>query len=163
MKSFILFAALCSGLMTNSAYAGPFGTEMGDKPEKFESLTPVVPGYRYITNTLPKTHTDFSKYQLSFAPSGLAFVGAFTDEKFDEKQAKKNLTEIKKQLIEKYGQPQEDKEIFVMWKDNLPNGLASIILATLKKDFKHRIELRYLYKIHKEAVEAIKKKNIDAL
>lgn len=163
MKASVFSLLLCASLISAPAFAGPFGTEMGDKPEKFKSLMEVIPGFSYGATSLPKTHTEFSSYSLFFAPSGLAFINASTGDKFDEKKAKKKTVEIKKQLIEKYGSPAEDKEQFVIWNKNLPANIESIILMCYKKEFQYRIELKYWYKNFKEYKEAIRKNNIDAL
>lgn len=105
----------CFFSLVGWAVAGPFGTEMGQKPEQFTSLKEIeVPGPNaeiysfYETDTLPKMNTFFDRYKLLFGKNGLARVTAFSKIYKDDGygyQVQEIFYLLKKQLTKKYGKP----------------------------------------------------------
>ena len=126
---------LCLCLLFTQAYAGPFGTEMGDKPEKFGKTFNDLSPERGIRVTPPKQHSTFTIYELRFADDGLASVTALSDyykrDRFAS-GAKSDYATLKKQLTEKYGQPLKEPSIFPkasIWaKSPHPAGPSTITL-----------------------------------
>lgn len=113
-----LMAALALGCffsLAGMAVAGPFGTEMGQKPDQFTNLERVeISGplekvfSLYITDTLPKMNPLFQKYHLIFGKDGLARIDASSETYKDDAygvHVRNSYDIIKKQLIKKYGEP----------------------------------------------------------
>lgn len=114
------------------AQAGPFGTEMGQKPEQFTGLKKVeVTGSGtdiytlYTTDTLPKTNPLFESYTLLFGKNGLAKVIAtgktYANDSYGN-QVQEEYSTLKEQLTKKYGKPKsydflEDGSIWNKSKD----------------------------------------------
>ena len=107
----ILTLLVCLFLVT-PAWAGPFGTEMGDKPEKFSNLKNIEK-YKeinvYSTANPPQKHASFDKYDLLFDDdAGLVIVLATTQDYRDDRYghaAKSEYKMLKAQLTKKYGKP----------------------------------------------------------
>lgn len=141
MKFLVLFISL---LLTSNAVAGPFGTEMGDAQEKFQGLVPIptskMPGKIYAVPNLPKKHSTFSTYVLSFGNNGLAGVFGvsenFTNDGYGIK-IKNEYEKIKSQLTEKYGQPQiyEELNSGSIWDND-----NEFVISLLKNERAHSCE-----------------------
>lgn len=181
---------LCLCLLFTQAYAGPFGTEMGDKPEKFGKTFNDLSPERGIRVTPPKQHSTFTIYELRFADDGLASVTALSDyykrDRFAS-GAKSDYATLKKQLTEKYGQPQiteylksggiydKDSEFaaslyykerfhFATWSNNLPDNLIEITLGIMGVSSDSVIlGLVYKYKNHPNLEKSKEKIQQDAL
>lgn len=104
LSVFMFFASL--------SYAGPFGTTMGDSPDKYTDLKNTKTNQfgieRYLTSKMPKMHSSFENYLLDFGNAGLVSVVAVS-EIFDNDRAgirvRNSYDTLKKQLSEKYGSP----------------------------------------------------------
>lgn len=104
LSAFMFFASL--------SYAGPFGTTMGDSPDKYTDLKNTKTNQfgieRYLTSKMPKMHSSFENYLLDFGNAGLVSVVAVS-EIFDNDRAgiriRNSYDTLKKQLSEKYGSP----------------------------------------------------------
>ena len=160
----ILIQTLILCYFSQNSYAGPFGTNMGDKPEQFEGLTLITSNTKeqtYKANKLPKNHSYLASYELTFRKSGLAqIIGAsspYEDGYCNE--TRKIYDTIKSQLSNKYHNPDDINEFdmsvkdmgerffcytlyenkrkhFCKWTKNLPNDIKEIMLgiAATSKD-----------------------------
>ncbi|WP_294623744.1 hypothetical protein [uncultured Bilophila sp.] len=67
---------MCGG----NAFAGPFGTNMGDTVDKYQNIT--VSGKNkdnFISQSVPKPHSDFENYLFTFSPQhGLVKISGIT-------------------------------------------------------------------------------------
>lgn len=158
-----LMAALALGCffsLAGMAVAGPFGTEMGQKPEQFTGLRKTDGGEHfalYFTDTLPKKNSFFPYYTLAFGKDGLALVTGISKEyKNDAYGAavREDYEIIKKQLTKKYGEPESfdflksqsiwskdrdfamslfknERRLESFWVKNLPDNLESIHLYAM--------------------------------
>lgn len=114
----ILFPTILLLLISTVSYAGPFGTRMGEPKDDFSNLTQIEtnkPGIEmYYTSHMPKRHSLFQQYILTFGDAGLVSVSAIS-KAFDNDRAAKGALRaydsLKKQLTEKYGKP-ESLEFF---------------------------------------------------
>lgn len=188
----ILIMLLCFFLAA-PAWAGPFGTEMGDTPEKFADLKKreTQRGEMYTTVNPPQKHAAFVSYYLIFYDSvGLARVmattRAYTDDAYGT-AVKSAYGTLKAQLTEKYGKPEcveslntgsiwnqpqyfttsinkNEREHKSLWLDALPDNLESVTLEVQTLDNSTTyVRLNYAYKNMKEVREKAKAANQDAL
>lgn len=113
----IIFSLACCLGLAGLAQAGPFGTEMGQKPEQFTGLEKIeFKGPRaeihslYRAHTLPKMNPIFDRYILLFGRTGLARVLAYSKPYMNDSfgnQLQENFNTLKRQLTKKYGKPEE--------------------------------------------------------
>jgi len=137
----IIIICICILFFPNNIYCGPFGTDMGDKKEKFKDLKPYteqgIEGENFKTFLLPKNHSLFEQYILTFGSSGLARIICVTPILRDDSYgftAIKRYDTLKNQLSKKYGSP-EVKEFLQpgsIWKE--PNNFA---ISIQKKERVH--------------------------
>lgn len=170
-------------------WAGPFGTEMGDSPEKFTGLEKYGQHWGldvYITANPPQKHSSFEKYIFGFHEAKLAIIVATTQDYGDDRYgytARSKYDIVKKQLTEKYGKPLCSESLNVgsiwdqpqdfstsinknerthgcTWRKELPDNLESIHLQIATKNRNTTyLVLRYAYKNIVNARE--KKKGVD--
>jgi hypothetical protein len=105
LKAVFLLAILC----TVQALAGPFGLEMGMKPDQLKNLHSEGREGEYDTDSPPKPHPRFTRYTLLFSRnSGLYGIVARTDEittnDFGE-QLQSVFEGLETPLTAKYGTP----------------------------------------------------------
>lgn len=167
---------LLLALFPFSALAGPFGTQMGAKPDQFGQLKDAPPDFgvnTFETRSIPKPHYSLNRYVLGFDAQGLERVVAFTDfENLDGRSAKSLYNELEGQLAEKYGTPgnygtRENSDDFrhwyAVWDKDLPDDLAKIYLSIRNASAaRARVAIIYVYKNAPDADE-IKKRNKEAL
>ncbi|MBD5416867.1 MAG: hypothetical protein HDR50_04250 [Desulfovibrio sp.] len=112
----IIFSVAFFLCLSGIAQAGPFGTEMVQKPEQFTGLKKVeVAGSGadiytfYTTDTLPKTNPLFESYTLLFGKNGLAKVIA-TNKTYANysygNQVQEEYSTLKEQLTKKIWEAQ---------------------------------------------------------
>lgn len=165
-------------LLAAPAWAGPFGTEMGDPPSKFESLSKISGTDHYYTTTMPKPHSELSEYILTFRDNGLSAIKASSPwGSYD--QAALLHSQIKEGLIEKYGEPTlksvaseergkyptVDKTLFLWSSPTLPENLSIISVAIVKneKEKTYYTGVVFYYKNEAAAKKAQNEKDKDAL
>ncbi len=130
----VLFICFILIFLPRNIYCGPFGTDMGDAKEKFKDLQsysePGIEGENFKTAFMPKRHSLFEQYILTFGTSGLARIICVSpiikDDSYGLNAVKKYDT-LKSQLSKKYGAP-EAKEFLQpgsIWKN--PNEFAASI------------------------------------
>lgn len=153
-------------LLGATAWAGPFGTEMGDPPSKFEGLV-AVPGKvgQYAATVLPKPHSAFEAYTLIFRNNGLSQVSAVSPTLPRDRSLQLYNT-TKQALTKKYGKPLGSTDTICAWESvTLPDNLASIGLALIadEETRKFRTVVVYKYKNEAAAEKAQNAKDKDAL
>ena len=171
-----IFTVLLCLFLAVPAWAGPFGTEMGDSPDKFADLEKIEQhGWleAYSTSKPPQKHSDFEYYMFGFYEAGLVIVIATTRDFSDDNYgfgAKAQYYDIKKQLTDKYGKPVSTEKLNAgsiwdgprefatsinvhdrvhksVWLDKLPDNLESIKLEVLAKNKSTTyVQLHYVYK-----------------
>lgn len=176
-----------------AALAGPFGTEMGQKPEAFSGLREIdkTAFYTsYATSIVPRKNTLFPDYSLTFGEDGLALVVGVSKEYKNDAygtQVREDYEKIKKQLTEKYGQPEsfdflkrksiwnkdryfatslfkKERRLESFWTKNLPDNLESIHLyATASSPSETSFSLIYEYKNFDKIRRKVDKASKDAL
>lgn len=181
LSAFMFFASL--------SYAGPFGTTMGDSPDKYTDLKNTKTNQfgieRYQTTKMPKIHSSFEEYILDFGSTGLVSVMAVS-EIFDNDRAgikaRNTYDTLKKQLSEKYGIPlvgemlspssiwKKENEFIAsivhnervhgcQWEENLPDNLKEIQLIIYGESY-DRARVVINYKyINIDEVNKMQKKN----
>lgn len=106
MRKTIFSALMFVVFAITAAYAGPFGTNMGDPKEKFGGLTEEKKD-RYVTKNLPINHPDIDEYYLTISPEhGLVKISAYTKPFVNDAygtQARSKFDELYSQLKAKYG------------------------------------------------------------
>lgn len=154
MKRLILSFFLC---LPGLAIAGPFGTQMGDVPDKYPDLAR-VPENLFSTTAVPKPHSRLDSYRLGFYQGGLDRVVAFTEYERDAegRKAAPLFNSLRKDLTEKYGKPARSggnmfgslwTKGMTVWEGDLPDDLARIILALHSGDgVKSSVSLIYIYR-----------------
>ncbi len=171
-----LFLVLFFVFLPGYVFAGPFGTQMGAKPEQFSGLKDAPPDFgvnTYETRNIPKPHYSLGRYVLGFDASGLERVVAFSDfENMDGRSAKALYNELETQLAEKYGKPGnygtrensgDYRYWYAVWEKNLPDDLAKIYLSIrVASAARLRVAIIYVYKNAPDAKE-IKRRNREAL
>ena len=188
----ILPVLLCL-FLTVPAWAGPFGTEMGDSPDKFADLKKLeqYEGMSlYRAFNLPQKHSSFTSYILAFGDDGLAMIMASTKDYEDDhygNTAKSEYNNVKEQLTKKYGRPvsverlntgsiwnepryfatsinKNERRHKSLWFDNLPDNLESVELEVRATNSGVTyLQLHYLYKNMVKAREKAKAANEGAL
>lgn len=156
LKLVMLVAAACI-FFSSSACAGPFGTNMGDTPEKYENLNRINNLY-YKTFSVPKPHSRLNNYMLGFAENGLARVIGYTEFDADYEGVKAGglYQALQKALIKKYGNPSYTggtmpgaawTRAMGVWDKDLPENIKRITLALYSLDgVKSRVDVFYVYK-----------------
>lgn len=118
IKGAAVAAAVC--LFTSSAaFAGPFGSNMGDKVELYPGARSFGNG-TYTVTTMPESDAIYSWYMLNFAQDGLSAVSAFADGDDVQKDLLSLFTSTMEKLIAQYGAPAETLDPF--WTDFLNHG-----------------------------------------
>ena len=154
-----LFLVLFFVFLPGYVFAGPFGTQMGAKPEQFSGLKDAPPDFgvnTYETRNIPKPHYSLGRYVLGFDASGLEAL----------------YNELETQLAEKYGKPGnygtrensgDYRYWYAVWEKNLPDDLAKIYLSIrVASAARLRVAIIYVYKNAPDA-EEIKRRNREAL
>lgn len=143
-------------LFGQAALAGPFGTQMGDQPEKFGEMQRANNLY-YQTLNVPKPHSRIGNYLLGFTDSGLARVIGYTEFEADPSGARgaSLFQSLQKALIRKYGQPAATAgrqpgsawtRGLATWDKNLPDNIRRITLSFYSEDgVKSRVDVFYVY------------------
>lgn len=164
-----LFLIIIFFIFTASSIAGPFGTDMGDKKDKFHGLRQMNDG-GYQTQSIPKPNPIFENYLLYFENSGLHTIKAASKSysRAELNSAKVCYSNLENSLTEKYGAPSDSTANLsyveksklppvTIWNKNLPDNLASIELVLYSGGQQNIVLLTYIYKNGQE------KRNIDAL
>lgn len=104
----LIFALVILFACIGSAWAGPFGTNMGDPIDKFEGVTPNKRVKNaYDTQTMPTMHKDFFMYGLIIPPNyGLVKVLAISNFNANDiygSTIRELFKKIKTQIENKYG------------------------------------------------------------
>ncbi len=152
----ILFICFILIFLPRNIYCGPFGVDMGDTKEKFKDLTPYsepgIEGENFKTSFMPKRHSLFEHYILTFGSSGLARIiclsSIINDDSYGLVAVNKYNT-LKNQLTKKYGAP-ETKEFLQpgsIWKQ--PNEFATSIQK------KERVHFSQWSNIEKDNISTI--------
>lgn len=140
-----------------AANAGPFGTQMGDAPEKYPDLARASHGF-FETSRVPKPHSELHNYQLGFSATGLDRVMAFSEFPRDPEGRKGTplYSSLLRSLSEKYGKPARSQgnmagsvwtKAMSVWEGDLPSDLARIILALRSEDGStSSVTLLYVYR-----------------
>lgn len=140
-----------------ASFAGPFGTEMGDAPEKFKDLKRVNNLY-YEAVDIPRAHSRISHYLLGFSKTGLSRLIGYTqfDNDYEGARALSLYRLLHKTLAEKYGEPSATggnmsgaiwTKGMCVWDKDLPHNLKSVTLAAYSPDgVKSRVDVFYVYK-----------------
>ena len=186
MKNFIyIFIAILTylSLGVSHAYAGPFGTTMGESIESFKELqykNTSKEGFKiYRDNNIKLKHPDFIKYNLFFKDDKLCGVSAFSklySGETGEVEANKTLTKIVSQLNQKYPQMLREKVVAsgmdgFGWNSkndtfSLPDDLLHVgcVLVSRKnkktEEYNYFILITYMYK---NSSEVYNKNEIDSL
>lgn len=156
-KSLLFF--ICMTLLTAPAgsLAGPFGTAMGDAPEKYGNLKRSRHNL-YDAERIPMPHSGLDRYQLGFGKTGLDRVVAFTDYEQDPEGVKATplYQDLRKALTEKYGKPSATEgnmagsrwtKGMAVWDKELPADLGKIILSIRSDNGRDSIvTIIYIYK-----------------
>lgn len=183
----------CFFALAGLAVAGPFGTEMGQKPEDFQDLEKInESGYStsYFTTNVPKQNSFFTGYGLTFGKNGLALVIGTSDSYENDAygtHVKKDYEILKNQLTKKYGKPESfdflksqsiwnkdrdfamsllknERKLESFWVENLPDNIASIHLrATASSPTETSFRLVYEYKNFDEIRKEKDKASRDSL
>ena len=105
MKTVCYAFALFFFLIPSLCFGGPFGAEMGDNPEKYIALGAKLIPYQdkygnrlFETVTMPKKHSLFISYTLSFGDNGLCHISAGSND-----TTKEEFDYLLSQLEKKYG------------------------------------------------------------
>lgn len=151
----VAFALCLSGGGVSSA--GPFGTQMGDGPEKYPDLAKAPHGF-YETSHVPRPHSELHNYQLGFTAGALDRVMAFSEFPRDP-EGRKGLplyNGLLRALSEKYGKPARSHgnmagsawtKAMTVWEGDLPADLSRIILALRSEDGStSSVTLLYIYR-----------------
>lgn len=170
-------------LLAAPAWAGPFGTEMGDKPEKYQIF--VDSGYFKLAKTMPKQHSAFDQYFLCFGAEGLEAVSGSTEKSTNIQEILKSYETLKAELQKKYGDPadmheylssekefQEQIELLkgalsgerkheTVWNKNLPDNLADIKLWVAADSDRKKLGVMLLYRY--KNFKSDNQRNMDAL
>ena len=118
IKGAAVAAAVC--LFTSSAaFAGPFGSTMGDSIESYPNARSFGNG-TYTVTAMPEGEAIYSWYMLNFAQDGLSAVSAFADGDNVQKDLLSLFTNTMEKLIAQYGEPAETLDTF--WTDFLSHG-----------------------------------------
>ncbi|WP_302413144.1 hypothetical protein [uncultured Desulfovibrio sp.] len=170
------------------AFAGPFGTEMGDPPSKFEGT---LNANNVIKDAkLPKQHSAFNYYELTFVNGGLATILAaspdFTNDRYGS-GVRSTYDTLKEQLTSKYGKPvtieqlksgsiwNKDSEFVAsiykheryhgsIWNKDLGDNLIEIkLLVTATSSSNATLAILYRYKNATEIDKNKEKSEKDAL
>lgn len=114
----ILIAVITILFFVGNSWAGPFGTNMGDKIENYEKLVKVAPDI-YMTGVPPQKHNDFFEYRLIIPEKyGLVEIIAISNPITNDEYGDKTrllFDKILLQLRKKYG---KEKNLY----DFLKNG-----------------------------------------
>lgn len=170
----VIISILFCIFISNTAIAGPFGTNINDNIEKYNNLKQIAPN-KYVTNFLPNSHESFTPYILEFNKNGLHSVAGIGKLLINDQrcyQIIREFNKLKKLLTEKYGDPTKlennirvgDKDaifsfsrsvfnsgpsnLYALWDKDLPDGLSKIILigdAEDKVDGETRLSILYEY------------------
>ena len=192
MRKIFFILAMFILVQHSHAEAGPFGTNMGDSPEKYKSAIKMNAIGTYYTKDLPHPHKKFKDYLLFFADKELASVEAQTHT-YDVRDIVSEFDELKDSLIKKYGNPSYDEftdllslhpywmhtkfpshfGIKYVWFKVKKNDIKSIWLSIERKsssESSYYIKLEYLYNNFEEYLKFIDKEkerqdksNLDAL
>lgn len=179
-------------LLAAPAWAGPFGTEMGDPPSKFEGLEKYPGLSDFLTTTMPKNHSAFSRYALEFTEKNelsrvMALSEAFKNDPAGFR-AQSVYSKLKTELSEKYGSPSKVTELLMggsIWKDPVhflrgihagerkhqciwenpgADNLEKIVLMVITSNEKDAcVGLAYEYTNFKSSKDKENKKDRDAL
>lgn len=120
-----LFFFFCMMVIPSSVFAGPFGTNMGDKKEEYlkYNLHSFAHGSLIKTMFPPVRHPDFDSYELWFQEDGLCHVHAKSASyDLNTGEVARIYKKIKEQL-RKYGIPSEIHEC-----PNIPGYFLSYML-----------------------------------
>lgn len=137
-----------------TCFAGPFGTEMGDAPEKF-GVSQGKAGEMKETIKIPEPNPSFVAYEVGFVDNGLMRVTAYS-KPYNLNAATILKEKIENELRQIYGKPSNSSSIlsakadldktsptnvrnqmikiansippFCIWKGKLPDDIESIIL-----------------------------------
>lgn len=126
---FILFAVLT--LLPAITVTGPFGANMGDKPDKYSDRQ--RDGDSFVVNTMPSPNPLFENYILSFNDdSGLYKITVNSSVIEDGiKNVAKTSEFVEKavqELKKEYGSPLFQNEIAVLWGKGLPDDLKNVMI-----------------------------------
>lgn len=168
-------------------YSGPFGTEMGNKSESFKNLTFLNKNTKeeiFRTHSVPKKHSLFDIYELTFRQSGLAKIVAASFEFSSDDSCVDTLkiyNTVKSQISKKYHNPNIINEhvdyrykdlgfCFTLnngkrkhacvWNSNLPDNIKCIFLAIISVN-KNTSQVILSYEYNNIAYEFEVKDNAD--
>lgn len=192
MKTNALRMAASYCLLISSLTAGPFGLEMGMKPDKISGLKATNAPGRYQTESPPSPHPLFKTYVLMFSEtSGLYGVTALTESiptnPFGE-QLRTPFATLEKALTTKYGKPdrydyvtpgsvwiepndwlmgllKEERTLTCEWnlkKIKMPDNLDLIQLKAIGMSFDQGILRLTYWFTNSDAAEAENKKKHDS-
>ena len=103
----LLASLVCVCCWITIAVAGPFGTEMGDRPEKFSGM--IKYDDHYETSEVPSPHSLLKSYSLEFTKSSELFavsgITALYLNDITGVEVQTAYDQLKKDLISKYGKP----------------------------------------------------------